>query len=119
MLKPLHRIYLLLHILIENSLDALKGKGKIEIEVNPVSYSNIPDDHFIEIRISDNGPGIPPEHQEKIFEPHFSSKKEGTGLGLAFAKHIVQQHGGKIEFFSVPSSGTVFVITLPIVVKVS
>ncbi|RMG41265.1 MAG: PAS domain S-box protein, partial [Methanobacteriota archaeon] len=113
------QIELLLHIIVENSLDALKGRGMIEVEAKPVSGANQSDVSFVEIRISDNGPGIPPEHQGKIFEPHFTTKKEGTGLGLTFAKQIVLQHGGQIEFFSVPSSGTVFVLTIPVAIKES
>ncbi len=111
------QIEILLHTIVENSLDALKGKGEITIEMKSLPHSEDTDTPAIEIRISDNGPGIPKEHQEKIFEPHFSTKREGSGLGLSFAKLIVQQHNGKISFSSVPTSGTIFVITLPATVS--
>jgi signal transduction histidine kinase len=70
----------------------------------------------IEIRIRDNGAGIPPDIQEKIFNPFFTTKPagEGTGLGLSLSHDIVvKQHGGTIEVVTVPGSFTEFIITLP------
>jgi len=107
------QIELLIHIIVENAIDALKGHGEIRLTLNPSAKVLNTDQPYIELRISDNGPGIPDKFKDKIFEPHFSTKQEGTGMGLVFAKHIVQQHGGTIEFFSTENSGTVFVITLP------
>ncbi len=104
------QIELLLHVLLENSLDALKGRGEIQILLERDAHQP----EQVIIRIIDNGSGIPEDIKEHIFEPHFTTKKEGSGLGLTFAKHIVQQHGGSIEFSSVHSSGTIFVIILPI-----
>ena len=103
---------LLVHILVENAIDALKGKGKIEINIDLAQNLSYPQNKAIRIQVKDNGPGIPPEYQHKIFEPHFSSKKEGTGMGLVFAKHIVQQHGGELQFES--NSGTIFTAILPL-----
>ncbi|NOX90007.1 MAG: hypothetical protein GXO77_13385 [Calditrichaeota bacterium] len=113
------QIELLLHIIIENSLDALKGSGEINIEVKPSAKFKAVREPWIEIRVQDNGPGISEKYLSKIFEPHFSTKKEGSGMGLAFAKHIVQQHGGQIDFYSEINFGTVFVLSLPSVVTVS
>jgi PAS domain S-box-containing protein len=67
----------------------------------------------IEILLSDTGPGIPPEILPKIFEPLFSSKNFGVGLGLPTAKQIAEQHGGGIEVESEAKSGTRFIIWLP------
>lgn len=106
---------LLLHILIENAIDALKGKGEIEINLRLVQKLRIKLGNELEIEIKDNGPGIPMEFQDKIFQPHFSTKEEGTGMGLVFAKHIVQQHNGRIDFKS--SVGTTFIVTIPIIVN--
>ena len=67
-----------------------------------------------EIRITDTGPGIPPELREKIFRLYFTTKKEGSGIGLAMTFRIVQLHDGTIDFTSEPGKGTTFVIRLPI-----
>jgi nitrogen-specific signal transduction histidine kinase len=68
----------------------------------------------VEIRVEDNGPGVPPSHGEKIFEPYFTTKSDGTGLGLAIVKKIVLQHGGTITLKRSPSlGGAAFVIQLP------
>jgi signal transduction histidine kinase len=70
----------------------------------------------IEIRIRDNGMGIPPDIREKIFNPFFTTKPagEGTGLGLSMSHDIVvKQHGGKIDLVTDPGSFTEFIITLP------
>ncbi len=65
------------------------------------------------IRITDNGPGVPPEHHASIFDPYFTTKSEGTGLGLAISKKIVLEHGGKIWLEEPENQGTAFVIILP------
>ncbi|GAB4335345.1 MAG: hypothetical protein Kow0037_15140 [Calditrichia bacterium] len=108
------QIEILLHIILENSLDALAGNGKIEFQVSFVQNDGKDPSGLLIFKIIDNGPGIPEEIQEKIFEPHFSTKQEGSGLGLTFAKHIVQSHGGSIHFTSRPTAGTIFVIELPV-----
>ena len=108
------QIELLLHILVENAIDALQGNGIIEIEVKSGTKINRFSQSCIEFYIQDNGPGIPVEIKDKIFEPHFSTKQEGSGMGLSFAKHIVQQHQGEIEFVSHENSGTLFIVRLPV-----
>jgi signal transduction histidine kinase len=68
----------------------------------------------VEIRIEDNGPGVPAELGERIFDPYFTTKAEGTGLGLAIVKKIVLQHGGTISLEpGVHGPGAAFVIILP------
>jgi len=66
------------------------------------------------IVISDTGPGIPPDKLPHLFQPFFSSRPDGTGLGLATAKRIVEAHGGKISVASVSGKGTAFTIELPL-----
>jgi signal transduction histidine kinase len=66
------------------------------------------------IVVSDTGPGIPPDKLPRLFQPFFSSRPDGTGLGLATAKRIVEAHGGKITVASEPGKGTAFTIELPL-----
>ncbi len=68
---------------------------------------------YCRITFADSGPGIAPEHQERLFTPFFSTKQNGTGLGLAVSWGIVRNHGGTIEVQSAPGSGARFVVTLP------
>jgi signal transduction histidine kinase len=67
------------------------------------------------ISISDNGPGIPPESISKIFMPFYTTKTNGTGLGLAVVQKIVVQHGGSIEARNQPEGGAEFIVWLPFV----
>ncbi|MDF2422513.1 MAG: HAMP domain-containing histidine kinase [Nitrosopumilus sp.] len=90
--------------LINNSVQALDGNGEIDIIVN--SNSN-----FVTIIVKDSGPGILDQNLKKIFEPMFTTKTTGTGLGLVICKSIVEQHGGTI---SVSNKPTTFTITLPL-----
>lgn len=89
--------------LIYNSVQAIKNKGVIEINCEQNNDEVI-------IQIKDSGKGIPDEHVGKIFDPLYTTKMTGTGLGLASVKSIVESHGGTI---SVTSSPTVFTIRLP------
>jgi signal transduction histidine kinase len=65
------------------------------------------------IRVSDTGPGIPSPIKERIFQPFFTTKEEGTGLGLNIAKKIVEAHYGTVTFHSRENEGTTFTIILP------
>jgi two-component system nitrogen regulation sensor histidine kinase GlnL len=65
------------------------------------------------VDVVDDGPGIPPEQQERIFYPMISGRPDGTGLGLSIAQNIVAQHGGLIECVSRPAE-TVFTLLLPL-----
>lgn len=68
----------------------------------------------VNITVSDNGPGIPEQVQEKIFAPGFTTKKGGHGLGLSLCRQIAKDHGGDIELNSQPGQGMIFTITLPV-----
>lgn len=68
----------------------------------------------VEIRFADTGGGIPPEHLPRVFEPYFTTKEVGIGLGLALTKKIVDEHGGTIALESAPGQGTVARVALPV-----
>ena len=87
-----------------NSIQAL-GEGGGQIYVR---YAKKPDSVIIEM--VDSGPGIPQECLAKIFDPLFTTKQKGTGLGLTSSKNIVEQHGGTISAKNTP---TTFTIVLP------
>jgi signal transduction histidine kinase len=77
--------------MVKNAIDAMKGKGTLQLEI-------IPADTFVKIQITDNGKGIPKRNFKKVFQPGFTSKKRGWGLGLSLAKRIVENyHNGKIK----------------------
>lgn len=92
-----------LNNLIFNSVQAIHGTGTIEVTVEGNNDGII-------IQVKDSGKGIPKENINKIFEPLFTTKQQGTGLGLASVKSTVESHGGII---SVTSPPTIFTITLP------
>ncbi|MGV8878052.1 MAG: ATP-binding protein [Sphingobacteriaceae bacterium] len=95
--------------LLKNAIEAIPPNRQkiinINYEINTMDIS---------IRIKDNGKGIPEALREKIFEPNFTTKSSGTGLGLAFVKNAIQHIGGNISFETADDVGTTFYITLPI-----
>jgi two-component system sensor histidine kinase HydH len=92
--------------LLMNSIQAMNNSGQIVIKF-------IDKDDGVSIWISDTGHGIPGDVLPKIFEPLFTTKQIGTGLGLASCKQIVEQHHGRIDVASTEGKGTTFTITLP------
>ncbi len=99
----------MINILI-NSIDALPRGGRIDISAGPRSENR----KFIRVEISDNGPGISPEDLPYVFDPFFSSKKKGTGLGLANVKKIVEAHRGIVDMGPRKPTGTILSISLPV-----
>ncbi len=67
----------------------------------------------VEIAVEDDGPGVPPELREKIFTPFFTTREKGTGLGLAFVREIVRDHGGDVAVRDAPGGGSVFSFYIP------
>jgi signal transduction histidine kinase len=94
--------------LIDNAIDAMDGKGELLIRTYP-------DHDHVVVEISDNGPGIPPEIKDRIFDPFFSTKPQGkgSGLGLYLAYNSVQKHFGQIRVESRPGQ-TCFQVRLPV-----
>jgi nitrogen fixation/metabolism regulation signal transduction histidine kinase len=99
-----------LHNLLKNALEAIDGKGQIEIKLDKIKKN---DCDFIEITMFDNGPGIKEDQIEKIFDPYVTTKAKGTGLGLAIVKKIIEEHGGAIWVDSQRTTGAGFIIQLP------
>ncbi|WP_020585702.1 two-component system sensor histidine kinase NtrB [Desulfobacter curvatus] len=100
------RICQVLLNLYMNALNAMDTNGIIEVGVTDA-------DDGIEIRVADNGCGIPAKDLEKIFDPYFTTRPKGTGLGLSIVHRIVENLKGEIRVESSPTKGTVFYITLP------
>lgn len=92
--------------LLINASQAIPGKGT-------VTMSTSEDNNNIYIRVSDTGPGIAPEVLPKIFDPFFSTKKTGSGLGLSVSYNIIKSHKGQIKAESTVGKGTTFTISLP------
>lgn len=95
--------------LVANAIDAVQQGGKIEVKLEEV------ENNYVCWSIRDTGCGIPKEFQDKIFDPFFSKKKKGTGLGMSIIKNIVEKHDGKIILESEEGKGTQFNIYLPFI----
>ena len=101
--------------LILNAIQAMEQGGKIKVfSALKRQKADGREAAFIEIAFQDSGKGIPEEIRGRIFEPFFSTKEEGIGLGLPIAQRIVEEHGGEIRLESTPGKGTTFYITLPV-----
>ena len=101
--------------LILNALQAMPQGGKLRIQTSlQAPGRDTKTNRAVEIRVQDTGEGIPAEIQNKIFEPFFSTKEEGIGLGLSVAQRIVEEHEGIIRVESAEGRGTEFCITLPL-----
>jgi signal transduction histidine kinase len=92
--------------LIKNASEACGKEGKLEIRTEHSSS-------WVKIRFTDNGPGISEEILDRIFEPFFSTKKTGIGLGLSIVRKIMDTHGGHIEITSVSPNGAKITLVLP------
>jgi nitrogen fixation/metabolism regulation signal transduction histidine kinase len=100
------KIRIALRNIFTNALEAVQDRGEIKIKSSTGETG-------IELEISDTGIGMEKEIQDKIFEPNFSTKDVGTGLGLPIAKKIIEDHGGTIQAFSKKNEGTQILIKLP------
>jgi len=93
--------------LILNGIQAISGTGEVLVAI-------FPDHDSVIVQVSDTGRGISVEALPKIFKPFFTTRSEGTGLGLSLANSIVQSHGGRIEVASTQGKGTQFKVSLPL-----
>ncbi len=93
--------------LILNAMDAVDRDGRIELGVARRG-------DMVEVTVRDNGCGIAPEHAGRLFQPYFTTKKHGTGLGLFVTRQLVTDHGGSVNCESRPGQGAVFRVLLPV-----
>ncbi len=91
--------------LVLNAVDATARGGRIELRAECV-------DGGVMVTVRDDGAGIAPEHVARVFQPHFTTKKNGTGLGLFVSRKLIADHGGRIDFESRPGEGTTFRVWL-------
>ncbi len=92
--------------LVTNAIDAMPDGGLLKIEAQAQNEN-------VTIKIEDNGKGIPPENLDKIFEPFYTTKSQGLGLGLSIVRTIMEQHGGRVDAYSEPGQGTSFILVIP------
>jgi signal transduction histidine kinase len=107
--------------LVANAFEALDGTGHITIsaspstiEADPAFVGVLPPTPAVMVDVADDGPGVPADVTDKIFNPFFTTKVTGTGLGLAIVRKIVDAHDGRIDVSSAPDTGTRFRVTLPV-----
>ncbi len=102
------QLRIMLSNIIDNAFQSLPDqKGTVSVAAGIMGPSYI-------ISISDTGVGIEPENIDKVYEPFYTTKSKGTGLGLAVCKDIIESHHGAIELRSEPHKGTTFIVTLPV-----
>jgi signal transduction histidine kinase len=90
-----------------NALQAMPDGGNITIQLQPK-------EKMMQISFTDQGEGIPEELLEKIWDPYFTTKDKGTGLGLGIVKNIIDAHNGTIQIEIIPEGGTRVIIQLPL-----
>ena len=112
------QLHQVLNNLVLNAIQAMPGGGLISVETKNVVITTtenpaLKPGRYVQISIADQGSGIPHENLGKIFDPYFTTKDRGTGLGLTSAYSIVRRHEGMVHVESVPGNGSRFEILLP------
>jgi len=98
-----------LNNLVINATQAIPSDRRGHIHVSLIRRGKL-----AVVQISDNGGGIPPEIQGRVFEPNFTTKTSGSGLGLAICRKIIESHDGSIDFKTREDEGTDFFVELPV-----
>jgi signal transduction histidine kinase len=98
-----------LESIVKNAIDALAGRGgRVDLTASPFPEGGV------RLRISDDGPGVPAKIRKQIFQPGFSTKQRGWGIGLSLAKRIIEEnHGGRLALVPQGDRGATFEIILP------
>jgi signal transduction histidine kinase len=97
--------------LLVNAVEAVADEGVITISADVMSNE---DERFLIVQVADNGPGVQDEGLSKLFHPFFTTKEQGSGVGLSMAKKIVDLHHGLIDVVNIPGSGACFTVRLPV-----
>lgn len=92
--------------LVQNAIQAMNAQGQVAVRVATSADRCV-------VTVRDHGPGIAPENRDRVFEPFFTTRHRGTGLGLPIAKRVVERHGGSIELDCPPEGGTIVTVALP------
>ncbi|MBW7956880.1 MAG: PAS domain S-box protein [Deltaproteobacteria bacterium] len=110
-----------IHNLVLNASQAMPNGGIISVCCENIlpEASGLNGDAYVKISIKDQGAGIPEEYFQKIFDPYFTTKHKGNGLGLAITYSIIKKHGGHIDFSSSPGEGTTFNVYIPASISTS
>jgi two-component system sensor histidine kinase AtoS len=116
-------LYRMVVNLVANAIEAMPGGGRLIVRVGwsdsgPARLTRRTFNRRVRVEVEDTGAGIPASDSDRVFNPFFTTKDSGTGLGLALAHKIVDDHGGTIDFRSTPGAGTTFRVVLPIVADV-
>ena len=100
--------------LVRNAAEAIDGAGTVTLRTRAARapLGGRETDAVI-LEVTDTGKGIPPEAEKRLFDPFFSTKETGTGLGLPIAARIVEKHGGMLQYQTRPGHGTTFGVVLP------
>ncbi len=106
------------HNLVINACQAMPNGGIVRISAENLRLDMgralpLSPGEYVRVKVEDQGIGIPAEYLPKVFDPYFTTKRQGSGLGLAVAYSVVKSHGGHLEVASTPGSGTVFTLYLP------
>lgn len=111
-----------------NAVDVMHDEGELKVKISKKKLSSMDtqsekymvsetDNHYVIVEISDTGNGIKPEIVDKIFNPFFTTKKDGLGLGLSICSRLIEENQGKVDVISTPGKGTTFILALPISVQ--
>jgi signal transduction histidine kinase len=93
--------------LLKNAVEAMPAGGRLRVKTCQKNGA-------VEVHVADTGPGIAPSEAERIFEPFYTTKDSGSGLGLSLSRQIVEKHGGSLTCQSMVGVGTTFVVRLPV-----
>ena len=102
--------------LLQNGAEAIEGRTAVGGDLPPgeITVTLEHDDHIVEVRVADNGKGLPTQERDRLTEPYVTTRAKGTGLGLAIVRKIMEDHGGQLLLGDRPGGGAVVTLKLPV-----